>query len=232
MSPKKIALVVVVAALVAAYFALDLGRFFTLAALKANRDALFAAYDANRAPFLLGFVLVYIAVTALSLPGAAILTLTGGAVFGALTATLVVNVGATLGATLAFLLARYLFRDAVAARLGPRLAAFDEGLAKGAWGYLLFLRLVPVFPFFLINLGAGLTRVRLRTYFVTTMVGILPGSFVYCNAGANLARIDSLSGIASPGVLGALALLGAFALIPTVYLRLRAKRAKDTPPAV
>jgi uncharacterized membrane protein YdjX (TVP38/TMEM64 family) len=231
-SPKKIALLVVVAALVAAYFALDLGRFLTLEALKANRDALFATYDANRAPFLLGFVLVYIAVTALSLPGAAILTLTGGAVFGALTATLVVNVGATLGATLAFLLARYLFRDAVAARLGPRLAAFDEGLAKGAWGYLLFLRLVPLFPFFLINLGAGLTKVRLSTYFVTTMVGILPGSFVYCNAGANLARIDSLSGIASPGVLGALALLGAFALIPTVYLRLRAKRAKETPPAV
>jgi uncharacterized membrane protein YdjX (TVP38/TMEM64 family) len=230
-SPKKIALLVVVAALVAAYFALDLGRFLTLEALKANRDALFATYDANRAPFLLGFVLVYIAVTALSLPGAAILTLTGGAVFGALTATLVVNVGATLGATLAFLLARYLFRDAVAARLGPRLAAFDEGLAKGAWGYLLFLRLVPLFPFFLINLGAGLTKVRLSTYFVTTMVGILPGSFVYCNAGANLARIDSLSGIASPGVLGALALLGAFALVPTVYLRLRARREKDPPPA-
>jgi uncharacterized membrane protein YdjX (TVP38/TMEM64 family) len=236
LSRGKLVLLAVVAALVAAYFALDLGRFLTLDALKANRDALFAGYAAHRAAFILGFIAVYIAATALSLPGGAILTLTGGAVFGALTATVVVNVGATVGATLAFLLARYLFRDAVAARLGPRLAAFDEGLAKGAWGYLLFLRLVPVFPFFLINLGAGLTKVRLRTYFVTTMVGILPGSFVYCNAGANLARIDSLSGIASPGVLGALALLGAFALVPTIYLRARARRAvpagpaKDTPP--
>jgi len=231
-SRGKIALALVVAALVAAYFALDLGRFLTLTELKANRDALFAAYAAHRAPFILGFIAVYITATALSLPGGAILTLTGGAVFGAVTATLVVNVGATIGATLAFLLARYLFRDAVEARLGARLMAFNAGLEKGAMGYLLFLRLVPLFPFFLINLGAGLTQVRLRTYFLATMVGILPGSFVYCNAGANLARIDTLSDIASPGVLGALALLGAFALVPTVYLRLRARRAGGTPPPV
>jgi uncharacterized membrane protein YdjX (TVP38/TMEM64 family) len=224
---RKLALLLVVAALVAAYFLLDLGRFLTLEALKANRDALFAAYAAHRAGFILGYILLYITATALSLPGGAILTLTGGAVFGAVTATLLVNVGATIGATLAFLIARYLFRDAVEARLGPRLATFNAGLAKGALGYLLFLRLVPLFPFFLINLGAGLTQVRLRTYFVATMVGILPGSFVYCNAGANLARIDKLSDIVSGGVLGALALLGAFALVPTVYLRLRARR---TPP--
>jgi uncharacterized membrane protein YdjX (TVP38/TMEM64 family) len=230
MNRRKIALLVVVAALVAAYFALDLGRFLTLTELKANRDALFAAYADHRLPFILGYIAVYIAATALSLPGGAILTLTGGAVFGAVTATLVVNVGATVGATLAFLIARYLFRDAVEARLGARLAAFNAGLDKGALGYLLFLRLVPVFPFFLINLGAGLTQVRLRTYFVATMVGILPGSFVYCNAGANLARIDKLSDIASPGVLGALALLGAFALVPTVYLRLRARKTPGAPP--
>lgn len=229
MRRRKLALLVVVAALVAAFFAFGLGRFLTLSELKANRDALFAAYAAHRAGFVLGYVALYIAATALSLPGAAILTLTGGAVFGAVTATLLVNVGATIGATLAFLIARYLFRDWVEARLGARLAAFNAGLAKGAWGYLLFLRLVPVFPFFLINLGAGLTQVRLRTYFLATMVGILPGSFVYCNAGANLARIEKLSDVASPGVLGALALLGAFALVPTLYLRLRARRAP--PPA-
>jgi uncharacterized membrane protein YdjX (TVP38/TMEM64 family) len=225
---RKLALLLVVAALVAAYFAFGLGRYLTLTELKANRDALFAAYAAHRARFILGYILLYVAATALSLPGGAILTLTAGAVFGAVTATLVVNVGATVGATLAFLLARYLFRDAVEARLGTRLAAFNEGLARGAMGYLLFLRLVPVFPFFLINLGAGLTQVRLRTYFVATMVGILPGSFVYCNAGANLARIDRLSDIVSPGVLGALGLLGAFALVPALYLRLRARR---TPPS-
>ena len=101
---------------------------------------------------------------------------------------------------------------------------FADGFRRDAFNYMLFLRLVPLFPFFLINLGAGLTRVPLRTYVAATMLGILPGSFVYCNAGANLARIDSLSGIASPGVLGALALLGAFALVPTLYLRLKARR--------
>jgi len=137
----------------------------------------------------------------------------------------VVNVGATLGATLAFLTARYLFRDAIERRFGARLQAFNAGLNRGAMGYLLFLRLVPVFPFFLINLGAGLTQVPLRTYVLATMIGILPGSFVYCNAGARLARIDDLSQIASPGVLGALALLGLFALVPVLYQRLRARRA-------
>jgi uncharacterized membrane protein YdjX (TVP38/TMEM64 family) len=225
MNKRKILLLALVALLVAAFFALDLGHYLTLTELKARRDELFAAYAAHRLPFILGFIGVYIATTALSLPGATVLTLAGGAVFGAVTATVVVNVGATVGATLAFLVARYLFRDAVEHRLGPRLKAMNEGLTRGALGYLLFLRLVPVFPFFLINLGAGLTQVPLRTYVVATMVGILPGSFVYCNAGANLARIDSLSEIASPGVLGALALLGAFALVPTLFRRLRARRA-------
>lgn len=232
MDKRKLILLVALAALVGAFFALDLGRYLTLEQLKAQRDALFAAYGDNRAAFILGYIGVYIASTALSLPGATILTLAGGAIFGTVVATLVVNVGATVGATLAFLVARYLFRDAVERRLGARLAGFNQGLKAGAMGYLLFLRLVPVFPFFLINLGAGLTQVPLRTYFVATMVGILPGSFVYCNAGANLARIDSVSEIASPGVLGALALLGAFALVPTVYRRVsRRKKGRRAPGA-
>jgi uncharacterized membrane protein YdjX (TVP38/TMEM64 family) len=229
MNRRKLILLALLALLVGAFFALDLGRYLTLASLKEHRDALFAAYAAHRAAFILGFIAVYVVTTGLSLPGATVLTLAGGAVFGAVTATLVVNVGATCGATLAFLMARYLFRDAVERRFGPRLKALDEGLSRGALGYLLFLRLVPVFPFFLINLGAGLTRVPLRTYVLATVIGILPGSFVYCNAGANLARIDSLSGIASPGVLGALALLGAFALVPTAYRYLKGRRAGGTP---
>jgi uncharacterized membrane protein YdjX (TVP38/TMEM64 family) len=229
MDRRKWILLAVLAALVAAFFALDLGQYLTLAELKARRDALFAAYAAHRAVFILGYIGVYVATTALSLPGATVLTLAGGAIFGTVAATLVVNVGASTGATLAFLVARYLFRDAVERRLGTRLAAFNEGLKSGAMGYLLFLRLVPVFPFFLINLGAGLTQVPLRTYVVATVVGILPGSFVYCNAGANLARIDSVAEIASPGVLGALALLGAFALIPTIYQRVRRRRAPGPP---
>jgi uncharacterized membrane protein YdjX (TVP38/TMEM64 family) len=229
MNRRKLILLAVLAILVGAFFALDLERYLTLESLKANREALFAAYAAHRVAFVLGFIALYVVTTGLSLPGASILTLAGGAVFGAVTATLLVNVGATLGATLAFLMARYLLRDMVQRRFGPRIQALDAGLARGAMGYLLFLRLVPLFPFFLINLGAGLTRVPLRTYVAATMLGILPGSFVYCNAGANLARIDSLSGIASPGVLGALALLGAFALVPTLYQRLKARRAGGEP---
>lgn len=225
MDKRKLILLVVLAALIGAFFALDLGRYLTLEQLKAQRDALFATYAANRLAFILGYIGVYIAATALSLPGATILTLGAGAIFGTAAAILVVNVGATVGATLAFLVARYLFHDAVERRFGERLAGFNEGLRAGAMGYLLFLRLVPVFPFFLINLGAGLTKVPLRTYVLATLVGILPGSFVYCYAGANLARINSVSEIASPGVLSALALLGAFALIPTLYQRIKGRRA-------
>jgi uncharacterized membrane protein YdjX (TVP38/TMEM64 family) len=221
MDKRKILLLAVLAALLAAFFVLDLGRYLTLEQLKAHRDGLFAAYAAHRIAFILGFIGVYVVTTGLSLPGALILTLAGGAVFGAVVGTLVVNVGATLGATVAFLTGRYLFRDAVERRFGARLKVLNDGLARGAMGYLLFLRLVPVFPFFLINLGAGLTQVPLRTYVIATMVGILPAGFVYCNAGARLARIDSVSQIASPGVLGALALLGAFALVPVLYQRLR-----------
>ena len=229
MDKKKIILIALVAALVIAFFVLDLGRFLTLEALKSNRDALFSAYAANRAAFIAGYILIYIVSVALSLPGATILTLTGGAIFGAWVGTVAVNIGATLGATLAFLLARYLFKDAVEARFGARFAKLNEGFAKDGFGYLLFLRLIPLFPFFLINLGAGLTKLPLRTYVLGTMIGILPGGFVFCYAGANLARINTLSDVASPQVLGAFALLGLFALIPTGYQKYKTRKAPDDP---
>ena len=133
-------------------------------------------------------------------------------------------VGATLGATAAFLVARFLLRAWVENRFGEKLQTFHEGFSKNAINYLLFLRLVPLFPFFLVNLVSGLTKVRIPVYFFATMFGILPGSFVYANAGSNLARINSLSDIASPGVLGAMALLGVFALIPTLYNRFKNKK--------
>ncbi|MFQ5509567.1 MAG: TVP38/TMEM64 family protein [Leptospirillia bacterium] len=224
MDKKKVFLLAALAVLIGLFFIFDLGRFLTLEALKANRDDLFASYAANRAAFILSFIAVYIVTTGLSLPGGAILTLGGGAVFGALVGTGAVLVGATIGATAAFLLARYLFREAIEARFGANLQIFNHGLKEGATGYLLFLRLVPLFPFFLINLGAGLTQVPLRTYFITTAIGILPGTFVFANAGANLARINQLSDVASPGVLGAFALLGLFALLPTIILKVRGKK--------
>ncbi|MDH5526656.1 MAG: TVP38/TMEM64 family protein [Nitrospirota bacterium] len=224
MKPTRLIVLAIVALLVALFFLLDLDRHLSLEALKANRDALFAAYEANRAVFLLTYVLIYIAVVALSLPGGAVMTLAGGAIFGALAGTGAVLVGATIGAVLAFLLARYLFRDTVEKRLGPRLEKLSEGFANDGLGYLLFLRLVPLFPFFLINLGAGLTKLPLRTYFLGTALGIAPGTFVFANAGANLARINTVRDIVSPGVLGAFALLGLFALVPTVVQKMRAKK--------
>jgi uncharacterized membrane protein YdjX (TVP38/TMEM64 family) len=167
-------------------------------------------------------------VVGLSLPGATILTLCAGAIFGSVSGTLVVNVGATLGATLAFLAARFILRDWVEKKFGEKLQPFNEGFSKNAINYILFLRLVPLFPFFLVNLMSGLTKVKLPIYFLGTMVGILPGSFVYANAGSNLAQINSLSDIASPGVLGAFALLGIFALIPSIYKRMKNKKANQS----
>jgi uncharacterized membrane protein YdjX (TVP38/TMEM64 family) len=148
----------------------------------------------------------------LSLPGAVILTLAGGFLFGGILATLFINVGATTGATLAFLTARYLLRDAVEKKFGKWLGPFQEGFAKNAFSYLLTLRLIPLFPFFVVNLVSGLTRVNVGTYILATAIGIIPGSFVYAYAG-----------IASPNVIGAFVLLGLLALVPVVYKRFFAK---------
>lgn len=131
--------------------------------------------------------------------------------------TVYANVAATVGATMAFLVTRYLLRDAVLNRFGSRLEGMNRELELRGFNYLLFLRLVPLFPFFLINLAAGLTRLPLRTFFAATMLGIIPGGFVFVNAGASLATIDSLSGIASPRVLVSFTLLGLFALLPVLY---------------
>ena len=164
-----------------------------------------------------GFIGIYFLIVALSLPGATILTLAGGAIFGPRIGTLVVNIGATLGATVAFLVARLILRNWVEKRFGDKLSPINKGLSENAISYLLFLRLVPLFPFFLVNLASGLTQVRFSVYFFGTMFGILPGSFVYVNAGSNLAGIESLSDISSPSVFGALILLGLFTLIPVFY---------------
>ena len=221
---KKIVLLSVIVIAVVLFFVFDLGQYLSLESLKSNRDQLHAFYNENTVAMVLGFIGVYIITVALSLPGATILTLCAGAIFGSIMATLVVNVGATIGATLAFLVARFLLRDWVEKKFGEKLKPFNEGFSKNAINYMLFLRLVPVFPFFLINLLAGLTQVRLPVYFFGTMFGTLPGTFVYANAGSNLASINQLSDIASPEVLGAFALLGVFALIPTFYKYYKSKK--------
>lgn len=224
MDRKKIIILFVVVVGLVLFFWFDLGRYLTLASLKANRQALLVFHEEHGLLMVAGFMAVYIVQTALSLPGATILSLAAGAIFGTLLGTLYAVVAATLGATLAFLLTRYLLRDLVTRRFGPKLATINRELEERGFNYLLFLRLVPLVPFFLINLAAGLTRLPLRTFFFGTLLGIVPGGFVYVNAGASLAAIDSLAGIASPRVLGSFALLGLFAVIPALYSRVRKSR--------
>ncbi len=224
---KKIILLGIIGVAVGLFFYFDLGQYLSLESLKSNRDSLNQFYAENTWKMIFIFIGIYIITVALSLPGATILTLAAGAIFGSLTGTLVVNVGATVGATLAFLAARFLLRDWVEKKFGEKLKPFNDGFSNNAINYMLFLRLVPLFPFFLVNLVSGLTKIRLPIYFLGTMFGTLPGTFVYANAGSNLASINSLSDIASPGVLGAFALLGLFALIPTLYNKFKNKKASD-----
>lgn len=225
MKPQKTILFFAAAILIALFFYFDLGSFLTLATLKANRQTLLDYYTAHKLIMVAGFMAVYIVQTAMSLPGAAILSLAAGAIFGSVMGTVYAIIAATLGATVAFLVTRYLLRDAVLNRFGSKLEGMNRELEERGFSYLLFLRLVPLFPFFLINLAAGLTRLPLKIFFFGTVLGIIPGGFVYVNAGASLANIDSLSGIASPRVLGSFAMLGLFALIPVLYNKF--KKHKD-----
>ena len=225
---KKLILLALVAVGIALFYVFDLQQYLSLESLKGNRDRLDAVYQDHSVAVVLSFIGIYFLVVAISLPGATILTLAGGAIFGSVAGTLVVNVGATLGATAAFLVARFILRDWIEKKFGDKLEPINKGLSENAINYLLFLRLVPLFPFFLGNLVSGLTKVRLPVYFFGTMFGIMPGSFVYANAGSNLARINSISDIASFEVLGALALLGVFALIPTLYHRYKNKKSAST----
>ncbi|MGL4437611.1 MAG: FAD-dependent oxidoreductase, partial [Giesbergeria sp.] len=212
-STKRIALLLALAALVAAFFALGGPKWLTLEGLKSGLDQ-FAAWKSN-SPLALGlaFGAVYVLVTALSLPGAAILTLAAGAIFGLFWGTVIASFASTLGATLAFWSARYLLRDWVQSRFGDRLKPINEGVARDGAFYLFTLRLVPVFPFFLINLLMGLVPMRALTFYAVSQVGMLAGTLVYVNAGTQLAQIDSLAGIVSPGVAVSFALLGVFPLI-------------------
>jgi len=224
MNQKKAALLILLAAGIVLFFTLDLKQYLSLDALKANRQALQAYHEQHALAMVAGFMGLYIIQTALSLPGAAVLSLAAGAIFGSLMGTVYAVCAASTGAALAFLVTRYLLRDMVLERFGERLEGMNRELEQRGFNYLLFLRLVPLFPFFLINLAAGLTRLPLRTFVLATTVGIIPGGFVYVNAGASLATIDSLSGIASPRVLGSFALLGLFALVPAIYGKVKSRK--------
>ncbi len=216
-SHGKAAILAAIGLAIGAFFYFDLGQYLSLQALKDNRDRLLTFTDANYAGAVALFVLAYVAVTALSLPGAAIMTLAGGFLFGSVLGMLYVNLGATTGATLAFLAARYLLRDWVESKFGYWIGPVQEGFARNAFSYLMTLRLIPLFPFFVVNLVSGLTRVNVGTYVAATSLGIIPGSFVYAYAGRQLGTISSLKEIASPNVIAAFVLLGFLALAPILY---------------
>jgi len=210
---KKIGLVVVIVLLVVGFFHYDLDRLLTLDGLKSGLTQ-FEVWRAE-SPLLVGsaFLLLYVIVTALSLPGAVIMTLAAGTLFGLFWGTVIVSFASSIGATLAFLVSRYLLRDWVQTKFGSRLKAFNEGVEKDGAFYLFTLRLVPVFPFFLINLLMGLTALRALTFYWVSQVGMLVGTVVYVNAGTQLGQLESLSGILSPSLLLSFVLLGVFPLI-------------------
>jgi pyruvate/2-oxoglutarate dehydrogenase complex dihydrolipoamide dehydrogenase (E3) component/uncharacterized membrane protein YdjX (TVP38/TMEM64 family) len=211
-SASRLALLLVFAAAIAAFFLADFDRYFTLDALMSRADALRAFVAARPVSAVLAYFALYVAVAALSLPGAALMTLTGGALFGLTWGTLIVSFASTLGATLALLAARYLFRDSVRHKLGNRLAAVDRGIAREGAFYLFTLRLVPVFPFFVVNLLCALTALPIGTFWWVSQLGMLPGTIVYVNAGRELGALESLSGILSPSLLASFAALGVLPL--------------------
>ncbi|WP_296197053.1 TVP38/TMEM64 family protein [Sphingorhabdus sp.] len=207
---KKAILVLVLLGAIVAYFVFDLGQILSLENFKASQSEIVAAKDSNPILYIAGFFILYVAVTGLSIPGAAIMSLVAGALFGVLVGTIIVSFASTLGATLAFLSARFVLRDWVQGKFGERLRAVDEGLEKDGAFYLFTLRLIPVFPFFVINLLMGLTRIKTRTFFWVSQLGMLPATIVFVNAGTQISRIESTSGLLSPTLIASFVALAFF----------------------
>ena len=207
---KKAVLALVLIGAIAAYFVFDLGQYLSLENFKARQAEIVAAKDANPALYIAGFFLLYVAVTGLSIPGAAIMSLVAGALFGVVLGTLIVSFASTMGATLAFLSSRYLLRDWVQGKFGERLRAVDDGLEKDGAFYLFTLRLIPVFPFFVINLLMGLTRIKTGTFFWVSQIGMLPATIVFVNAGTQISRIESTAGLLSPTLIASFVALAFF----------------------
>lgn len=222
MTTSKIQLIAIIAFLVALFIYFDLSNYFTLAYLQSQQVAFANYYSAHPILTLLAYGVIYIVVTGLSLPGATIMTLAGGALFGLLWGTIIVSIASTIGATLAFLAARFLFRESLERKFSGQLKLINDGIEKDGGYYLFTLRLVPLFPFFAINLIMGLTKMQATTFFWVSQIGMLAGTLVYVNAGTQLATIKSLSDITSPFLIGSFVLLGIFPLIAKKYVEYRA----------
>lgn len=210
---SKTVLLLVIAVSIVAFFLFDLQQYLTLDTLKSKQAAIEDYRNTHFGLTVALYFLIYVAVTGLSLPGATILTLAGGAIFGLVWGTLLVSFASTIGATLAFLAARFVFRDTVESHFGEHLHAINEGINRDGAYYLFTLRLVPLFPFFMINLAMGLTTIKTSTFYWVSQIGMLAGTLVYVNAGTQLAKIESASAILSPALVGSFALLGLFPLL-------------------
>jgi uncharacterized membrane protein YdjX (TVP38/TMEM64 family) len=207
---KKIAVVVLIIAAIAIFKIFDLGQYLSLSHIKASQEKFAALYADHKAAVIAVYMLIYILVTALSLPGAAVMTLAGGGLFGFVAGTIVVSFASTIGATLACFVSRFLLRDWVQKKFGDKLKTINEGIKREGVFYLFTMRLIPALPFFVINLAMGLTKIPLLAFYWVSQVGMLPGTMVYINAGKELAKIESLTGIMSPGLILSFALLGLF----------------------
>lgn len=227
MNKKLVQRIIIVAAIIIAVILfkfLGLGQYLSLDYLKASQDKFTQIYASHRLLVIATYMGIYIVVTALSLPGAAVMTLAGGAMFGFWVGVLVVSFASTIGATLASFVARFLLRDWVQNRFGEKLSRINQGIEKEGAFYLFSLRLVPIFPFFVINLAMGLTPMKLWTFYWVSQIGMFPGTMVYVNAGKELGRIESLSGILSPGLIISFVILGLFPITVKKLLNLYKKK--------
>ncbi len=227
MNKKLVQRIIIVAAIIIAVILfkfLGLGQYLSLDYLKASQDKFTQIYASHRLLVIATYMGIYIVITALSLPGAAVMTLAGGAMFGFWVGVLVVSFASTIGATLASFVARFLLRDWVQNRFGEKLSRINQGIEKEGAFYLFSLRLVPIFPFFVINLAMGLTPMKLWTFYWVSQIGMFPGTMVYVNAGKELGRIESLSGILSPGLIISFVILGLFPITVKKLLNLYKKK--------
>jgi uncharacterized membrane protein YdjX (TVP38/TMEM64 family) len=210
MKLKKILILIVIATIIVAVQVLNLDQYLTLSYLKGSLDKFKALYENHRLMVIAGYFFIYVLTTSLSLPGASPLGIAGGALFGFWTATIVVSFASTIGATLACLVSRFILRDWIQNKFGDKIAKVNEGIKREGAFYLFTLRLIPVFPFWMINLVMGLTKMSLFKFYWVSQIGMLPGTMVFVNAGKELAKIDSLKGIFSPSLIISFALIGIF----------------------
>jgi len=221
---QKILIGFVLLSAVVAFRVFDLGQYLTLSYIKASQERFALLYSEHRLMVILVYGLIYVLATSLSLPGAAVLSLAGGALFGLWTGTLTVSFASSIGATLACIVSRFILRDWVQTKFGDRLKTVNDGIEKEGAFYLFTLRLIPIFPFWLINLVMGLTKMPLLRFYWVSQVGMLPGTIVYVNAGKELAKIESLSGILSPGLIISFAVLSIFPITAKKIISLYKKK--------